>query len=353
MEALGRLTAGIAHDYNNHLTVISANVEMAAHRFDAPQERLLRHTDAALQGVQRAAALTAWLLSLSRQTTPEAEAVEVNRLVRGLDDLLRRMLGGRVALEVVTSAEPWLVWADMNRMENALLSLLVNVRDTMPHGSRLTVTVSNARLGQAVEPASRHCLPGDYVEITMDDTSRGGEGWRADPDMNGGDLSMARAFAQDNGGMLQGRDLVGRGLGLRLLLPRCVFPRPANCGFRLVRKRPRILVVEDDDRVRTTCVEILRDLDYEVLEAPNAMEGFRLIADCAGIDLLFTDLGLPGGANGRALADAARDADPATQVLFTTGYGHADLPDWAKGALLHKPFSPAKLKAKVGDRLPV
>ncbi|MEA2739951.1 MAG: hypothetical protein QOH05_3258 [Acetobacteraceae bacterium] len=354
MEALGRLTVGVAHDFNNHLTVISSNVEMVARRLDGSQERLLRHTEAAMQGVRRAAVLTGRLLSFSRQSVPEPEAVDVDRLLSGLSDLLRRTLGDRIGLSVGLSNAPWFTWADVSQMENALLSLAVNARDQVPDGANLTIGVSNVRLDEVCEAAHPAMLPGEYIQVAVSDSTGTGDigHWVPADDLSSADLSMARAFVREAGGYMQRSDPAAGRLSLRLFLPRYAPPAPATAVSRRdVGGRARILVVEDDAAVRSACVEVLRELEYEVLEAPDAMEAFRLIADHGGIDLLFTDLGLPGGVSGRALADAARNVDAGIRVLFTTGYERIDLVDPAGTALLRKPFNPAQLAGMVRDVL--
>jgi CheY-like chemotaxis protein len=354
MDALGRLTVGIAHDFNNHLTVISSNVELVARRLDGSQQQLLRHTEAALQGVQRAAALTGRLLSFSRQPAPEPEPVDVDRLLSSLSVLLRRTLGDRVGLDVLPSNQSWFTWADVNQMENALLSLAVNVCDQVRDGARLTIAVSNVHLDAVFDSAHPAVLPGDYVQVAVSDSASATEpkDWLPADDLSSADLSMARAFVREAGGFLLRSDPAAGGLSLRLFLPRYAPPAHTNAASRHpAGGRPTILVVEDDPAVRDACVEVLRELDYEVLEAPDAMEAFRLIADHGGIDLLFTDLGLPGGVSGRALAEAARNVDAGIRVLFTTGYDPVDLPDRAGTALLRKPFSPAQLAGMVRDML--
>jgi CheY-like chemotaxis protein len=354
MEVLGRLTAGVAHDFNNHLTVISSNVEMLARLPDASRERLLRHADAAMHGVQRAALLTARLLSFSHWPVPQPEAVDVDRRLTGLADLLRRTLGDRIGLDVVPSQEAWLALADVSQMESAMLSLAVNARDRVRDGGVLKIAVANVHLDAVFQAAYPSVRPGQYIQVAVGDTAGPGkpEHWQAADDVNSADLSMARAFVREAGGFLLRSDPAAEGLSLRLFLPRYVPPALSPVVSRRgAVERPTILVVEDDARVRAACVETLRELDYMVLEAPDAMEAFRLIADHGGIDLLFTDVGLPGGVSGRALADAARNADPGIRVLFTTGYGRIDLLGHACSALLRKPFNPAQLAAKVRDVL--
>ncbi|HEX3574508.1 MAG TPA: response regulator [Rhodopila sp.] len=354
MEALGRLTVGVAHDFNNHLTVISSNVEMVTRRLDATEARLLRHTDAALQGVRRAAILTGRLLSFSRQPVVEPETVDVDRLVNGLSELLRRTLGDRIRLEVRLSGMPWFVWADVNQMENALLSLVVNARDQVPDGGELRIVVSNVVLDVVFVTANPTVVPGDYVQVAVSGSHHPTEAGRWEPadDLSSADLFMARSFVREAGGCLLRSDPAEHGLSLRLFLPRYTPPSVAQTLPPCATGRATtILVVEDEAAIRAVCVDTLRGLGYHVLEAPDAMEAFRLIADHGGIDLLFADLGLPGGVSGRALADAARNVDAGMRVLFTTGYERADLPDHVASALLRKPFNPAQLAAKVRDVL--
>jgi CheY-like chemotaxis protein len=354
MEALGRLTVGVAHDFNNHLTVISSNVELVARRLGEEHARLSSHTDAAMQGVRRAAILAGRLLAFSRQTSIEPEAVDVDRLVSGLSELLRRTLGQRIRLEVRLSGSPWFAWADANQMENALLSLVVNARDQVPDSGVLSVAVSNAQL-DAVFAAAHPTVPaGDYIQVAISRSPDPAVAKRWEPadDLTSADLFMARAFAREAGGCLLRSDPAAGGLSLRMFLPRYLPPPVGSIRSpRVAGGRTTILVVEDEAAIRSVCVETLQGVGYHVLEAPDAMEAFRLIADHAGIDLLFTDLGLPGGVSGRALADAARNVDPGMRVLFTTGYERPDLPDRAKAALLRKPFNPAQLAAKVREVL--
>jgi signal transduction histidine kinase len=354
MATLGRLAVGVAHDFNNHLTAISSNVEMVARRLEGPQERLLRHTEAAIQGVQRAAALTGRLLSFSRQPAPEPEAVDVDRLLTGLGDLLRGALGDRIDLDVRLSKPPWFTWADVNQMEHVLLSLAVNARDQVRSGAKLAIAVSNVEPDRAFQAAYPSLLPGQYVLIEVGDSDGIGEpkDWLMADDLNNADLSMARTFVREAGGLLLRSGPAAAGMSLRLFLPRYAPPVPAtSLPRRHTSGRARILVVEDDPAVRVVCVGALRELDYEVLEAPDAMEAFRLIADHGGIDLLFTDVGLPGGVNGRALADAARNVDAGIRVLFTTGFERLDPKERADIALLRKPFNAAELGCMVRDVL--
>jgi CheY-like chemotaxis protein len=214
--------------------------------------------------------------------------------------------------------------------------------------------VSNVHLDGVFAAAHPAVPPGDYIQIAVSDSAGTNppKDWRPVDDLSSADLSMARGFVREAGGFLLRSDPVGGGLSLRLLLPRYTPPAPTlTVARRDTGGRATILMVEDDAAVRGSCVQMLRKLDYEVLEAPDAMEAFRLIADHGGIDLLFTDIGLPGGVSGRALAEAARNVDSGIRVLFTTGHERVDLPDHANTALLLKPFTAAQLAAMVRDVL--
>ncbi len=346
------MTAGIAHDFNNHLTVISSNVEMVKRRLGPDNARLNRHVDAAMQGVQRAAVLTGRLLSFARQPVAEPEAVDVGRLLGRLSDLLRRTLGEAVTLDLRLADDQWFVWADVNLMENALLSLAVNARDRVPHGGVLRVAVSHVRLDEVFAAAHSGVLPGDYVSISLSDPACGPvtsvTEWHEADDLAMAGLSMARGVVRQAGGCLMRGGPIDGPPALRLYLPRYRPPLPSAAARRPPTDgRQRILVVEDDPNVRRACVETLRDLEYDVLDAPDAMEAFRLIADNGGVDLLFTDIGLPNGVSGRALADAARNVDPGIRVLFSTGYPANEVEARGEVTLLPKPFTQAQLASKV------
>ncbi len=222
----------------------------------------------------------------------------------------------------------------------------MNARDQLRDGAKLTIAVSNVHLNEIFETDGPPVLPGDYIQIGVSGSVSGGEAknWLPADDLSSADLSMARTFVREAGGFLLRSDPAADELSLRLFLPRYAPPIRATAASRRdTGGRATILVVEDDAAVRSACGEILRDLGYEVLEAPDAMEAFRLIADHGGVDLLFTDLGLPGGVSGRALAEAARIGEAGIRVLFTTGYEHVGLPDRVGAVLLRKPFNPAQL----------
>jgi CheY-like chemotaxis protein len=293
--------------------------------------------------------------------------------VSNLSELLHRTLGESIAIETVLAGGLWLTRVDANQLENALLNLAVNARDAMPKGGRLTIETQNARLDDAYAAAHAEVTPGDYVMLAVIDTGVGmtpevvrkafepffttkplGRG-------TGLGLSMVYGFVKQSGGHLAIESEPGRGSTIRIYLPRFIREEARVPAASVAAGRePRgsgetILVVEDDESVRHSSVEALREMGYEVLEAGDAMEGVRLIVDRGGIDLLFTDVGLPGGVNGRALADAARSARPGMRVLFTTGYTrNASVEDGTLEQGVHfiaKPFSLGALAVKVREVL--
>ena len=374
MEAVGLLTGGIAHDFNNHLTVISSNIELLQRRMPPGSESLARLTNAAMAGVQRAATLTHRLLAFSRQQPLEPEPLDVGRLVSNMSELLRRTLGEAIDIETVLGGGVWQTRADNNQLENVLLNLAVNARDAMPNGGKLTIETANAHLDDAYAASHTEVAAGQYVMLAVSDTGTGmtrevvskvfepffttkplGQG-------TGLGLSMVYGFVKQSGGHVAIYSEPGEGTTVKVYLPRFIPPsaKPASAirDVKVTNRRAAgetILVVEDDEEVRRSSVEALREMGYEVLEAGDAMDGVRLIVDRGNIDLLFTDVGLPGGVSGRTLADAARNAQPGLRVLFTTGYTH--------NAILHngmldqgvhfiaKPFSLAALAVKVREVL--
>jgi signal transduction histidine kinase/ActR/RegA family two-component response regulator len=374
MEAVGRLTGGIAHDFNNHLTVISSNIELLQRRLPAGSESLTRLSDAAMAGVQRAATLTHRLLAFSRQQPLDPEPLDVGRLVSNMSELLRRTLGENVAIETVLAGGLWQTRVDANQVENILLNLAVNSSDAMPNGGKLTIETANAHLDEAYAAAHSEVTAGPYVMLAVTDTGTGmtpevmskvfepffttkplGQG-------TGLGLSMVYGFVKQSGGHVAIYSEPGLGSTVKVYLPRFVpeevKPDAAVRGVAASHRRGKgetILVVEDDEEVRHSSVEALREMGYEVLEAGDAMDGVRLLVDRGGIDLLFTDVGLPGGVNGRALADAAHSAQPGVKVLFTTGYTQDVI--LHNGMLDHgvdfiaKPFSLIALAVKIREML--
>ncbi|WP_181814811.1 PAS domain S-box protein [Sphingomonas aracearum] len=376
MEAVGQLTGGIAHDFNNLLTVVTGNIDMATRALDAAQvedARSRRALDNAMKGAERAATLTQRLLAFSRRQPLAPRAIDVDRLVAGMGDLLNRSLGETIGLEIVTAPGLWRVEADPNQLESAILNLAVNARDAMPNGGELVIETANAQLGDDYVAAQAEVAPGQYVVIAVTDT---GEGMGRDTigrvfepffttkqvgKGTGLGLSMVYGFVKQSGGNVKVYSEEGRGTTVKIYLPRMLsdaapeeetFVTP---GLEVSARRETVLAVEDDDDVRAYTVECLRDLGYRVLEAYDGPSALRLLKrQEEPIDLLFTDVVMPG-MSGSELAQAAREQQPGLRVLYTSGY--------TRNAIVHggrldpgvemiaKPFAYAALAQKVRDVL--
>ncbi|WP_052214007.1 PAS domain S-box protein [Belnapia sp. F-4-1] len=370
MEAVGQLTGGIAHDFNNLLTGIIGALAILERRVEAGQvEGLERYTSVAVTSAQRAAALTQRLLAFARRQPLDPRPVEANRLIAGMEELLRRTLGPAIVLELRLAEGLWPTRCDPNQLENAILNLAINARDAMPEGGRLTIGTETSVLDQAAARAiGGELLPGEYVTINVGDTGTGmppevlerafepffttkpiGQG-------TGLGLSMLYGFVKQSGGHVRVESAAGQGTVFRLTLPRHRgTPDRAEAEERDGRA-PRsgrgetVLVVEDEPSVRLLIIETLKDLGYATLETADGPAGLEAIRSGARIDLLVTDVGLPG-MNGRQLADAARELRPGLKVLFVTGYAHNTLGDQAPlqpgMELLTKPFSLTELGRRI------
>jgi PAS domain S-box-containing protein len=341
MEAVGQLTGGIAHDFNNLLTGIVGALAILQRRVAAGRtEGLERYTGAAITSAQRAAALTQRLLAFARRQPLDPKPVEANRLVAGMEDLLRRTLGPSIDLEVVLAGGLWPALCDPNQLESALLNLAINARDAMPEGGRLTVETANAHLDEAYARAhGGEVRPGQYVSVCVTDTGTGmapevaarafepffttkplGQG-------TGLGLSMLYGFFKQSGGHVRIYSEVGQGTTFKLYLPRHRGSLEAAENTVEPAGTPRtdlaetVLVVEDEATVRMLVLETLEELGYKAVEAADGPSGLRVLQSEARVDLLVTDVGLPG-LNGRQLADAARAVRPGLKVLFITGYAH-------------------------------
>jgi signal transduction histidine kinase/TusA-related sulfurtransferase len=368
MEAIGQLTGGIAHDFNNLLTVIGGNIEHAQLRFpDVPD--LQRSLSAALRGTSRAALLTQRLLVFSRRQPLAPQMVTLNKVVSGMSELLQRTLGEAVAVETVLAGGLWPTFVDMNQLENALINLAVNARDAMPEGGKLTIETANCYLDEAYAEKQGDLRPGQYVGVFVTDTGMGmpeeviakafepffttkevGQG-------TGLGLSQVYGFLKQSGGHVKIYSEVGHGTTVKLYFPRhhtkdAVVDAPAALSA-LPQAKPgeAVLVVEDDPDVRSFTTEMVQNLGYRVLSAADGVTALRLLEMHPETMLLFTDVGLPKGMNGRQLADEAVRRQPGLKVLFTTGY--------ARNAIVHhgrldpgvevvfKPFAYAELAAKI------
>jgi CheY-like chemotaxis protein len=343
MDAVGQLTGGVAHDFNNLLTIIVGNLEGArALAADGPPQ-LLEHLAAIDRAEQRAATLTHRLLAFSRRQALAPRTLDLNRLVGGMSDLLIRTLGEAVSIETVFGARLWLVRADPNELESALLNLVINARDAMERGGKLTMETANLYLDEDYAATDPEVPPGQYVMLAISDTGAGmTEEVRAkafEPFFTtkpigrgtGLGLSMVYGFSRQSGGHVRIYSELGRGTTIKLYLPRWLGEEDQPPVERGVDQRlaatgqETILVVEDDEEVRAYAVRALRQLDFNVLQAGSAAEA---LAQMRGqrISLLFTDIGLPS-TDGRQLADEARRLQPDLKVLFTTGY--------ARNAIVH------------------
>ncbi|OJY43397.1 MAG: hypothetical protein BGP08_21765 [Rhizobiales bacterium 64-17] len=374
MEAVGRLTGGIAHDFNNLLTAIGGNIDLAARRLNPPDERIIRTLNAARQASQRAATLVQRLLAFSRQHPQEVRAVDINRLVQGMSELLHRTLSEGVTIETVLGSGLWKCAIDPNQLENAIINLAVNARDAMPNGGRLTIETANAFLDDAYAVRTGGDFkPGQFIMVAVSDTGTG-----ITPEVrdkifepffttkavgagSGLGLSMVYGFVKQSGGHVQVYTEPGEGTSFKLYFPRLpddttvpAWEAPTDSlvtPAQAASQRERILLVEDDEDVRRYVAEALRDLGYRVETAPQASTALTLLETDTPFDLLFTDVVLPGGMNGRQLAERARELRPHLRVLFATGYtrnaiihhGRLD----ADVNLLVKPFTPDALERKL------
>jgi PAS domain S-box-containing protein len=378
MEAVGQLTGGVAHDFNNLLTLVLGGLDLIGRQIPnlAPSpalQRIDRARDMALQGVHRAAALTSRLLAFSRQQALVPQSLDANKLVAGVCDLLRRTLGEEIALETVLAAGLWRAFADPNQLENALLNLALNARDAMPDGGRLTIETANTFLDEAyVATFSEPVLAGQYVMVAVADTGHGMDQAtreRAfDPFFTtkevgkgtGLGLSQVYGFARQSSGHVRIYSEPGHGATFKIYLPRHADADDAERAENIAEAdgaigAESILVVEDDEALRTYTSEILRELGYRILSAASGVAALEIVKGGETIDLLLTDVVMPGGVNGRQLADEALRVRPGLKILFMTGY--------TRNAIVHhgrldpgvhmigKPFSFRELAARVRGRL--
>jgi signal transduction histidine kinase len=295
MEAVGQLTGGVAHDFNNLLTIITGNMDMALRAIDREggSPKIRRSIGSALKGAERAAALTQHLLAFSRRQPLDPKALDADKLIAGISEMLKRTLGETVQLETVTSPGLWRVEADPNQLESALLNLAVNARDAMPSGGKLTIETANARLDEAYSAGHAEVAPGDYIVIAVSDTGSGMsketlarvfEPFFTTKDVGRGTglgLSMVYGFVKQSGGHVKIYSEEGEGTTVKIYLPRLVGAaieedQADRAAVAAGTQEETILVVEDDDDVRAYTVEILRELNYRVLEAHDGPAALRL-----------------------------------------------------------------------------
>ena len=370
MEAVGQLTGGIAHDFNNLLAGISGSLELLQARVAQGRIGDLERYLAAAQGAaKRAAALTHRLLAFSRRQTLDPKPTDANRLIAGMEELIRRTVGPAVTVEVVGTAGLWTTLVDPNQLENALLNLCINARDAMPDGGRLTVETANRWLDERTA-RTRDLSPGQYISLCVSDTGTGMTpevvARAFDPFFTtkpigmgtGLGLSMAYGFVRQSGGQARIYSEPGQGAMVCLYLPRHHGEAQDADGPGELAEAPRagqgetVLVVDDEPTVRMLVAEVLEDLGYTAIEAADGSAGLRVLQSDARIDLLVTDVGLPG-MNGRQMADAARERRPGLKVLFITGYAeNAVIGNGHLGPGMHvltKPFAMEVLASRIKE----
>ncbi len=371
MEAVGQLTGGIAHDFNNLLAGISGSLELLEKRLAAGRfAGLDRYITAAQGAARRAAALTQRLLAFSRRQTLDPRPIDANRLIAGMEDLIRRVVGPEITVEVVGAGGLWLTKADASQLENSLLNLCLNGRDAMaPNGGRLTIETANRWLDDRTA-REQELPPGQYVSLCVTDTGVGMEpeviARAFDPffttkplgEGTGLGLSMVYGFVRQTGGQVRIYSEVGAGTTMCLYLPRYVGADVAADSPEMLHagsagEGETVLVIDDEATIRMVIVEVLEENGYRALEAADGASGLKILQSDVRIDLLVTDVGLPGGLNGRQVADAARLLRPQLKVLFVTGYAeNAALGDGRLEAgmeIVTKPFVAANLGDKIRE----
>ncbi|WP_449103828.1 ATP-binding protein [Pseudomonas veronii] len=372
MEAVGQLTGGIAHDFNNMLTGIIGSLELLRRRVSRGKlDDLDSLIDLGVTSANRAAGLTHRLLAFSRRQSLDSKPVEINQLVTSMGELLQRSINESIALDMRLSDPLWTAEADPNQLESALLNLVINARDAMPNGGNLTVETSNRHLDSVFTAAYGTLQPGDYVELSVSDSGCGIPeslmGRVFDPFFTtkpigqgtGLGLSMIYGFARQSGGHVTIHSEVGKGTTVSLFLPRFVgemvvaeAANPARLPF--ANAGETVLIVEDDPAVRVLISAVLKELGYAFVEASDANTALPIIESDQRIDLMISDVGLPG-MNGRQLAEIGRQIRPELKVLFITGYAeHAAV----RGGfldpgmqLITKPFTFDLLTAKVREMI--
>jgi PAS domain S-box-containing protein len=369
MEAVGQLTGGLAHDFNNILMGIAGSLDLIRARLAQGRLNEVEKFLTAAQGAtSRAATLTHRLLAFSRQQTLVPEAVDANRLIADMEEFVRRTVGPSVEIETVLAAGLWPCFSDKNQLENALLNLCINARDAMPNGGRITIETANTSIDQMAASA-RDMERGQYVAICVTDTGAGmapnvvarafdpffttkpaGKG-------TGLGLSMIYGFAKQSGGQTQIYSEEGQGTTVKIYLPRYEGKAAEKHDDLAVEQLPRaeagetVLVVDDEPIIRMLIGDTLTELGYTGIEAGDAASGLKVLESDVAIDLLITDVGLPGGMNGIEMAEKARQRRPALKVLYVTGYAenaaisNGGLPPGAN--VLSKPFPMDKLAARI------
>jgi PAS domain S-box-containing protein len=372
MEAVGQLTGGIAHDFNNLLAGIIGSLDVIERKLAQGRTAGIdRFINGAQMSAKRAAALTQRLLAFSRRQTLDPKPTDVNRLVTSMEDLIRRTVGPSITVEVVGAAGLWSTKVDASQLESALLNLSINARDAMPQGGRITIETANRWL-DARAAAERDLTPGQYISICVTDTGTGIPKNIADRIFDpffttkpigqgtGLGLSMIHGFVRQSGGQVRVYTEEGQGTTMCLYLPRYIGPLEQELpeqasAIEELGTGETVLVIDDEPTVRMLVVEVLEEAGYRALEAEDGPSGLKLLMTDTRIDLLITDVGLPGGMNGRQVADAARQHRPDLKVLFITGYaenaavGNGHLEPGME--VMAKPFAMVELANKITEMI--
>jgi len=366
MDAVGRLTGGLAHDFNNMLQGIAGSVEVARRRLNEGRTtEAARFLETIRTAVDRAAGLTHRLLAFARRQRLEPQPVDPDGLVAGMAELLRRTMGPGIRVELNLRDGAWWVLCDPNELESALLNLCINARDAMAEGGLLAISTEDEHISSASGAGQEEVKPGNYVAIIVADTGAG-----MPPDVlaqavepffttkplgqgTGLGLSQVYGFVRQSGGFVQLESAPGVGTTVRLMLP---WHEPAEPTAPEVQPAPEragdgetVLLVDDENAVREPVAEMLRGLGYQVLEADDGPCALRILKDVARLDLLVTDVGLPNGMNGWQLAEAVRHQLPGLPVLFVTGYSGTVLPPGV--AVIRKPFDFDTLARRIQSTL--
>ena len=377
IEAIGQLTGGIAHDFNNMLQGITGGIMLARMRLP-PDAPVIKFLDFAMTAANRAAALTSRLLAFGRRQPLDTKLVNLDDLIESLKDLIQRTAGPEIQVDIRLKDGCWPVRCDPNQLESALLNLAINARDAMPEGGRVLIETEHVALSEADTRTWEGAEPGDYVRVTVSDTGCGMTRdvlehafepfFTTKPDGQGTGLGLSQlyGFIRQSHGVVRLESQVGTGTSVHLYLPRNddvsdipvppEFPDVAH--LQAGQGAPAtVLLVEDEETVREAAAEALRTDGFSVIEAKDGHEGLKILHQAfrrekgAGLDLLVTDIGLPGGLNGRQLADAARSMAADLPILLITGYAGDALKDRGQleqgMALLVKPFELSALTARV------
>ena len=369
MEAVGQLTGGIAHDFNNLLMAISGSLELLGNRLaQGRHKEAERYIVTAQSATKRAAALTHRLLAFARRQALEPKPTDINRLVAEMEEMIRRTVGPSIRVKVAVAAELWTSEVDPNQLENALLNLCINARDAMPDGGSLMIETNNQWLDERSARA-RDVPSGQYVTLSVTDTgvgmtpaviARAFDPFFTTKPLGAGTglgLSMTYGFARQSGGQVRIYSELGRGATVCLYLPRyigvaeAIEAPPDLSTIAHAIQGETVLVIDDEPLVRMLVTDVLRELGYAAIEAADGPTGLKILKSAVRIDLLITDIGLPGGMDGGQVAEEARKLRPDVKVLFITGFGekaavsHGHIE--AGMSLLTKPFAMEALASRV------